>query len=259
MPAFPLQNEFFILLVLAGVLGIIFFVKNRSGKRGKKTPFLLVSLALVAAGLLGSFFFQPPQVSIPSATQPQASVQQDLLEEAKLLSTESQVFTQTIQPLVCDQGNLTYWRELRVYNVTRQNQTRTFSTVTLFVKNVGEKAVKNVVVKEKLPEQIAKTPEEIIGFSVTPFAFEKGSVVVDWLFESIDPGETKSVSYTVEKDLEPGILGEFDAPQSVSTTTGQAVAQAAPQKAQPFDYTIVGLVFVAVILGAVIVLFSRRQ
>lgn len=216
-----------------------------------KLLILAVLVALAVAGLFLSNALAPPQFV---DTESAANADYFDFNNSRLVSSDVQVFQQSFQPLVCDQGNLVYWRELRVYEVQENNQTKTYSTITLFVKNVGSNSVKNIFVKERLPDDVAASPADLVGFSVKPFAFEKGSVVVNWLFDSIEPGETKSVSYTVEKKLDPKALEDFDSPTAVSQTTAAASAQS-----QPFDFTLVGLALVVVGLGAVIVFFMRSR
>ena len=263
---FSLAQYFFAVPFLVGLLGVVLVLSGRVGKKRKPLA-LVLSIALVAAGVLGSIFFAPQNLSYAFQSTSsdygyagpvpieQASAAELDLSNARLISEQTQVFTQTLQPLVCDQGNLVYWRELKVYNVTWGNTTKTYSTITLFVKNVGGTPVNNIFIKEKLPEKVAKTPDELVGFSVTPFAFEEGSVVVDFLFNNIQPQETKQVSYTVEKPLDPQVLNEYEPPKTVSANAADAPA---PTK-QGFDFALIGLVAVAVVLGAIIVLFLRRN
>ena len=258
---FTFEQYLFAFVSLAGLAGLVFSLRLKNKKGG--ILLALASLVLMAAGLWGAFSYAPTQssFSLPFGSSfnrqasplPSAGIFDP--SKAELLSEQSQVFTQTIQPLVCDKGDLVYWRELRVYNVTKGNKTSTFSTITLFVKNSGSGAIDNFLVKEKLPESVAKTPEEIVGFSITPFAFEEGSVVVDFLFDNIEPGETKQVSYTVDKKLDERVLGEYEPPKAVSATTGNAIQ---PKK-QGLDYTLVGLVVVAVVLGGLIIFFLKRE
>ena len=211
---------------------------------------VLAALALSQKGGLPQFL----QDSSTPSVQPNVQTNIFDFSDAKLVSSNTQVFRQTFQPLVCDQGNLVYWRELRVYEVKVNNTLKTYSTISLYVKNVGNNTVTNLLVKERLPESVATTPEEIVGFNVKPFGFEKGSVVVNWLFENIEPGETKTVSYTVEKELNESTLGEYDSPTAVSRTTTAATASQSS-----LDFTIVGLVLVAVVLGGVIVFFLQGK
>jgi hypothetical protein len=221
---------------------------------------ILFAIALVLVAILAALvltqkggFPQFGQSSEQAQFTPSSSQSNFDFSDARLVSSNTQVFRQSFQPLVCDQGNLVYWRELRVYEMHDKNTTRTFSTISLYVKNVGNNTVKNLLVKERLPESVATTPEDIVGFNVKPFGFEKGSVVVNWLFDNIQPGETKTVSYTVEKQLNDSTLGEYQSPTAVSRTTTAATAS------QSFDFTLIGLVLVAVVLGGVIVFFLQGQ
>ena len=112
---------------------------------------------------------------------------------------------------------------------------------------------------------------DLFNFTVAPYRFETGSVVVTWLFDNIEPGETKSVSYTVEKELGEEVLDEFEAPQVVAAGAGlpetrQAIAApqgtaeqpGSTQGGTPFDWTPVVLVGLMVVVGAVIFFFARK-
>jgi len=182
-----------------------------------------------------------------------------------VLRNETQVYTRYFTPVVCGQSsaNLTVWRELAVYNTTRiENgvaKTVYYTTITLYLRNDARVPFKNFFLNELLPESVAKTADELVGFSLPPDHFEKGSVVVSWLFESVEPGETKSVSYTVEKKLDERVLDEYEAPRVVAAGAelpgGGGAQQAAPQT----DYTPLVLVVLMGLVAGLVYYFSRRQ
>lgn len=198
-------------------------------------------------------------------------------EETRVIRNETRVYTRTLTPLVCEQEEIrvTIWRELRSYNVTKTDvfgrlKTRFYSTFTVNVQNNQNVSLKNFLLKERLPESVARKPGDLFNFTVMPYQLETGSVVVTWLFDNIEPNETKSVSYTVEKELGEEVLDEFEAPQVVAAGAGlletqqvegapEGAAQAGPAQAEtPFDWTPVILVGLMVVVGAVIFFFARK-
>ena len=159
---------------------------------------------------------------------------------ATLIFNETQVYTKRLSPLVCQQMDVdvTVWREMNTYNITTIDRfghkvVKNYSTFKVTIRNNGNTSLKNVLLKEHLPGAVAQRPDELMNFTVPPSGFEQGSVVVTWLFDNVDPGEEKAVSYTVEKKLDEQVLNEFDAPQVVVLQQGAATATPAPVEETP--------------------------
>lgn len=174
-----------------------------------------------------------------------------------VVADETQVYTRNYTPIECDfNQSIIVWRELAVFQKTRiedgVERTSFYSTITLFFRNNGDEAMYSFFLKEHLPEEVAETPEELVDFSISPHHFEEGSVVVTWLFDNVEPGETKSVSYTVEKRLDEKILEDYDAPSVVA-----AGPDLPGESEHPFDYTPVALLTLVALVGGVIYKFSR--
>ncbi len=153
----------------------------------------------------------------------------------RLVDYKLETFSRQITPVSCEGAReLVYWRELRVYNVTRidaegKTSTAYYSTITLTLRNEGDATFYDVVVRERIPSEIAADPSDVINFSLTPLRVVKGSVVADWLFTSIKPGETKSVSYTVEKRVSVDVLDNVGAPGLVVKLNPGAEASPSPE------------------------------
>ncbi|VVB67830.1 Uncharacterised protein [Candidatus Norongarragalina meridionalis] len=159
---------------------------------------------------------------------------------ATLIFNETQIYTKRLSPLVCQKMDIdvTVWRELNTYNITTVDKfgkkvTKNYSTFKVTIRNNGNTSLKNVLLKEHLPGAVAQRPDELMNFTVPPTGFEQGSVVVTWLFDNVDPGEEKAVTYTVEKKLDENVLNEYEAPQVVVLQEGAATATPIPVTEEP--------------------------
>jgi hypothetical protein len=239
---------------LIGLGGAVVVLQSRKKKKHNKPLAVLAYLILIAIGLwLASPVYGTITSTLGIAPSAETGFSQTLLEN------QTQVFTQRIAPLVCDEGQLVFWREFTVYSVTSGNVTKNYTTVTLFIENKGNASVSKFILKERLPEAVAQTPSELFNFTVQPYGFEKGSVVVEWLFDNVGPGETKSVSYTVEKEIDERTMGDYEAPKIFSQQTNEEVSvQPAENKQAGFDLTLVGIIGVMVVLAGAILYFMRK-
>ncbi|MEM0475865.1 MAG: hypothetical protein QW343_03660, partial [Candidatus Norongarragalinales archaeon] len=138
----------------------------------------------------------------------------------------------------------------------------------LTIQNKGNQSVSNVLVAEYIPDIVALEPGEVFNYSVAPRSIRKGSVVVEWMFDKIEPGANASVSYTVEKRLSADALKDFEAPNVVAQAVkaGAAGAQASPttpivtvaaQRAA-VDWTLPGIVVAMALVAAVAYFFVRK-
>ncbi|MFH1780062.1 MAG: hypothetical protein ABH803_02870 [Candidatus Micrarchaeota archaeon] len=249
-----IQLTAIILLLASSFYFVYYAIDKKERKKHAKRIFLsIIGFALgllLLLNLLNPFLLMQDTTAAP--------------QDSSLVKYLKQAYTQKTEPLICEQNGLVYWRELRVYEIDTAEGHKKISTITLNIKNNGNKAVTNIIVKEKLPSAVATVPEELIDFSIKPLRFEQGSVVVDWLFENIEPEETKSVSYTVEKELDEEVLNEYEAPKVVSQQLGDETHYPAEERdvaaqAGSVDYSLLGLVAVIVVLGGVIAILARRQ
>jgi hypothetical protein len=197
----------------------------------------------------------------------------------KVLEFKNEVFTKQVSPVECEGArDLMYWRELRVYNATKIDERGVkknifLSTFTLNIKNKGNQTVSNLLVTEHIPDIIAAEPGQVFNFSVKPVSVRKGSVVVEWLFDKVDPGANQSVSYTVEKRVSADALKDLEVPNVVSQAVkagaatpagaGASASEApivtvAAQRAA-VDWTVPGIVVAMGLVGAVIYFFSRKM
>lgn len=244
-----------LLIILLGVAGAIVALQYQKKKKKQNTPLaVLAYVVLIAIGLwLASPIYGALISVLGVAPSADAGFSQVLLEN------QTQVFTQRIAPLVCNEGQLVFWREFKVYSVTSGNLTKNYTTVTLFIENKGNASVSNFILKERLPEAVAQTPSELFNFTVQPYGFENGSVVVEWLFDNVGPGETKSVSYTVEKKIDEKTMGEYGTPQIFSQQTNEELpVEPVENKQAGFDLTLVGIIGVMVVLAGAILYFMRK-
>ena len=196
-----------------------------------------------------------------------AAAESFLLPGAKLVFNETQVYTKRLAPLVCQKLDIdvTIWREMTTYNITTTDRfgkmmVKNYSTFKVTIRNNGNASLKNVLLKERLPGAVAQRPDELMNFTVPPSGFEQGSVVVTWLFDNVDPGETKEVSYTVEKNLDKKVLNEFEAPQVV--VVQQQAATSTPAAEQPTgqqgSLLPIGIGVLIVLVGGVLFYFIRK-
>jgi len=193
--------------------------------------------------------------------------------EYKVLESKTEVFTKQVSPVECEGiSNLVYWRELQMYNSTLvdehgKNKTVSFSTFTLTIRNKGNASVSNVLVTEHVPDIVAAEPGQIFNYSSAPLSVRKGSVVVEWLFDKIDAGGEKTVSYTVEKRVDADSLKDFEAPNVVAQAVkaGAAAGSVSPtpvvtvaaQRAGG-DWTLPGIVVAMALVAAVVYFFTRK-
>ncbi len=183
-----------------------------------------------------------------------------LLSAAQIVYNETQVYRRTLIPVECQQGehNIVFWREMRAYNITTVEggveRVKHYTTFTLYFKNEGNQTLKDLLLKEHLPEIVAETPGDIENFSVAPHGFEQGSVVVTWLFENVEPGETRSVSYTVEKELDESVLDEFETPKVVVAASD---AELSPAGENEFDWTTPAIAVLTIAVAGLIYYFTR--
>ncbi len=90
------------------------------------------------------------------------------------------------------------------------------STVNLIIKNEMSNALENFEYKERIPESVA-TDSSQLAFSLNPTRFEKGSIIAVWSIDKLDPGESISISYSVNKVI-----------SSLTGITASVVSIAAP-------------------------------
>jgi len=240
------------LIGLGGLLVVL-----RSKKKRDKTPAVIAYLVLMALGLwFASPFYGVLLNALHLSPASEVGFSQVLIEN------QTQVFTQRVAPIECDKGTLVFWREFKTFSVTKGNETKKYTTVTLYIENKGNASISNFLLKEHLPEAVASSPSELFNFTAQPYRFEKGSVVVTWLFDNIGPGEKKSVSYTVEKEIDEKTMGEYQAPQVLAQQIGgqENATQKQPteSKTAGFDFTLVGIIAVMIVLAGVILYLMRQ-
>ncbi len=260
-------------------------LEGRSEKR-RVSPILF----FIGVAFVGAFLFSYSELTATTTSVSAASPVPSSGQDYRVLESKTEAFLKPVSAAECEGvRDFVYWRELRVYAATRVygngvNKTVFLSTFTLTLQNKGG-AVSNVLVTERIPDVVAAEPGQVFNFSVAPASVRKGSVVVDWLFEGVDSGEKKSVSYTVEKKVGAEALKDFDAPNVVARAVAQgaaapnAVARAAnegaaegaaapnaleaqiatvPEQKAGVDWTIPGIILAVAIVGSVVLFFSRK-
>lgn len=143
--------------------------------------------------------------------------------------------------------------KLEVFNITSKetNKTSIVSKITLTI--TADKDMKNLNLIEVIPKDVAKNLSEV-AFKVQPKILQSDPIV-QWTFDAIGKGETKDLSYTVNKKLS-SITSTSLAAAKVSEAAQPPAqpGQPAQQPAKPADMTIVYLV-VAIILIAIAAYF----
>ncbi len=272
-----------IVLFAIGVFGFAFYfynyysvLKEKLSERlaDKKKKFLKKAFACLALALIGLLLtaFAPPAAfgaGAPAASAPMVSGVElkALLARENVVEEKTETYVNRLTPITCvGEKDIVYWRELKVYNTSTtdasgRTKTTYYSTITLNLQNVGPNKLSGVTVLEKIPDAVARVPEEITQFSVSPKRVSKGSVVVEWLFSYVEPGEKKQVSYTVQKKLDASVLNEFGAPEVVAQAIeGPTAPSVAPEAREAgVDYSVVGLVIVIVAVLALLYAFVLRK
>ena len=232
-------NEIFwvaLALFIASVAGFVFFGSRyqraiRKNAQEKKDLAAAVACGIAAFAFLATLTalyyapsLQPAQFLNPEIAAINASTS---AIGSRLLDYKLESFSRQITPVSCiGAKEIVYWRELRVYNVTRidaQGKTSSayYSTISLSLRNEGSNALSELVVREHIPDAIAADPSDVINFSVAPIRVVKGSVVVDWMFDNIAPNETKTVTYTVQNNVSENAVDNMGAPSVASRIAGQ--------------------------------------
>ncbi|NYZ77775.1 hypothetical protein H0N96_00020 [Candidatus Micrarchaeota archaeon] len=239
--------------------------KHLSDKKKKLVAKSFACLAIALIGLLLTAFAPPESALAAPAVGGDLSA---LLARGKIIEEKTETYVNRLTPIKClGQEDVVYWRELKVFNTTTKDasgntKTTFYSTITLNIQNVGPNKLSDVTLLEKIPDSIARVPEDITEFSITPKRVVKGSVVVEWLFSYVEPGEKKQVSYTVEKRLDASALNDFGAPEVVAQAIeGPTAPSVAPEQpaAAGMDYTIIGLVIVVVTILALLYAFVLKK
>jgi hypothetical protein len=188
----------------------------------------------------------------------------------QLIENQSETYVKTITPLICVESagsvQIFITRELLVYSANKTVNNRTvstyYSTIKLTAENPSNVSLINLTIKEHIPDEVAVLPSEIM-FGATPVKIEKGSVVVTWVFDNLDPNEKKSVNYTVEKKLEKGVLERYEAPkviaeaQAVKKGGGAGASPGATVSPQGGGFDLFYLIPVAIIIIALIFLYVK--
>lgn len=94
-------------------------------------------------------------------------------------------------------------RELSVVETPDQYYNASYeSTFTLEVENISEETLENVYVLEKIPKELAQTAADIILQENSESKVLKEDPIIMWSLGTLEPGESKSVKYTIKKRLE---------------------------------------------------------
>jgi len=247
-------------------------VARRLGKEKSEKRRVSRILFFLAIAFAGAFLYSYDELTVSATTVATASP----LPDYRVLETKTEVFSKQFSPVECEGlGGFVYLRELRVYEATRVdeqggNKSVFLSTFTFTIKNNGSNSASNVVLTEHVPDVVATDPAYVFNYSIPPASARKGSVVVDWLFDNVDSGEEKTISYTVEKKVDAGALNDFPAPNVVSRTVKQGavgvpkevlkgeVTEVAEQKAGT-DWSAPGLAIIATFAAALTYFFVRRN
>ncbi len=252
-------------------------------KKALNASKVALALFFVAIALFGAFAYSYSettsftQASVELAGNELAGNNSVLANKAeyKTIETKTETFTKQVSPVECEGvRDIVYWRELRVYNGTVTdakgvNKTVSFTRFTLTIENNGTQRVSNVLITEHIPSIVAAESGQVFNFTLAPASVRKGSVVVEWMFDNVEPGEKKSVSYTVEKKVGAQALNDFDAPNvvakavkqgqagEVQSAAGESIVEVSAQRAG-VDWMLPGLVAVTALVGAIVYYFARK-
>lgn len=179
------------------------------------------------------------------------------LLSAGFLSAQAEKFQfeQDVVPLSCGKS-VQVWRELEVFEAQSPQGPVFFSRVTLHLKNgLSGTDLKNLVLRERLPENVAQGPEELLSITPGQNRFLNGSVVVEWLFENVESGQEVTAHYTVEKKLDSGVLSEYGPPKILyeKTPPRPVPAQSGP------DLTLIALAVAVLVAAGFFILFWKKR
>ncbi|MBI5229399.1 hypothetical protein HY991_04765 [Candidatus Micrarchaeota archaeon] len=236
-----------ILLTLIGVVGLKRNLKDRTA------ALLLICYAVVFV----LFFLQ--------MTHPEILFRPPPVSTINILERGVQNFNRTVSVLELREGEklpeVIITRELLVYQANKTDRfgrtyLANYSTITITIENPNNVSLKNLLIKESIPEEVAKEISELvfggekpmntsmeienqsaselagvsrIGLggirrSVKEIRFvgndtvksQKKSIVVQWIFDNLDPGQKKTVNYTVEKQLTKDVLANYTSPDVIA-------------------------------------------
>lgn len=146
--------------------------------------------------------------------------------------------------------------KLEVFNITSKqtNKTSVVSKITLTIK--AGRDMKDVKVVEIIPKDVASSVASVV-FKVQP-AILQSDPIVQWTFDSLQNGETKDLSYTVNKKLSSISSTSFAAAKiSEAAQPPAQPVQPTQQPAEPADMTIV-YALIAIIIIAGIAVYSMK-
>lgn len=144
--------------------------------------------------------------------------------------------------------------KLEVYNITSKetNRTSVVSKITLTI--TADKDMKNVKVVEVIPKDVASSVAGVV-FKVQPVILQSDPIV-QWTFDSLQKGETKDLSYTVNKKLSSiSSISLAAAKASQAVQPPAQPVQPTQQPAKPADMTIVFVAAAIVVILALGILF----
>ncbi len=128
---------------------------------------------------------------------------------------------------------------LEVFEVKSKETGKTTFVSKISLEFKAAKDEKNVKIVEVIPKSVAASIAEVIFIGEQPTVLQ-ADPIVQWQFSEVKQGETKDLSYTINKKLD-----------TLNTTT-IAVAQAAAVPAKPLDMTIVYII-VAILVVVLVV------
>lgn len=146
--------------------------------------------------------------------------------------------------------------KLEVFSITSKetNKTMTVSKITLTI--TADRDMKNVKIVEVIPKDVAKNVSDV-SFKIKPIILQ-ADPIVQWTFDSVGKGETKDLSYTVNKKLD--IIGTTTLAAGESVAAPAQPSQQPQQPAQPADMTMVYvLAAIAAIIGLIFYFSKNRK
>lgn len=145
--------------------------------------------------------------------------------------------------------------KLEIFNITSKetNKTSVVSKVTLTIK--ADKDMKNLNLIEVIPKDVAKNVSEV-AFKVQPKILQSDPIV-QWTFDLLQKGDTKDLSYTVNKKLS-SLTSTFLAAAKVSEAAQPPIQeQPTQQPAKPADMTMVYILIAIIVIAGILVYFAK--
>jgi len=177
------------------------------------------------------------------------------MAETRIVSEGHDTYTEDTTQILCkSMGNeIEITREVSEYQLNTTTGNKTYSVISLHIKNSQNLSLENVQIEEKIP---IKLTGNLVDFVEAP---EKSNLVNDsliavWALDKLDPGEEKVISYGVQNKITKEVIANFQSP----AVKAQEVA--VKQELMPLGtlIAIAALIVILIVEGVIYVKVRRK-